>query len=290
MNTKNLSMIVIGSSICGAVCAAIILSLFDNQNSLVPKDQSAVTTRIDFLQTQLDEERQQREQLQEFIAQNINRPAATLTSPASLPAVTVNAVLDDGGQNFTITADQGLVPEVANALSATPPQSQLEIRKQRLISSGFAEEEANWIFEKESEVSLESLNDQYQARRQALLNQTEGGANNQTTADRLRTKLGDQVYERYLEANGWPTSVAVGSVMPNSPGQNAGLQAGDSIVAYNGERVFSVRELNNLTVQGDPGESILIEVERDGNPVQLTIPRGPIGVTANRRNFSRARR
>jgi len=49
-------------------------------------------------------------------------------------------------------------------------------------------------------------------------------------------------------------------------------------VRYAGERVFNVRDLNNLTVQGTAGESVLIEVERNGSPLQLTIPRGPVGI------------
>jgi len=89
-------------------------------------------------------------------------------------------------------------------------------------------------------------------------------------------------YERYLKANNRSTNVSVGSILGSSPGENAGLQTGDRIVRYAGERVFNVRDLNNLTVQGTAGESVLIEVERNGSPLQLTIPRGPVGINANR--------
>ena len=40
-----------------------------------------------------------------------------------------------------------------------------------------------------------------------------------------------------------------------------------------------MQELNSLTLEGTPGESIAVEVRRDGQTVQLVIPRGPLGIT-----------
>jgi S1-C subfamily serine protease len=54
---------------------------------------------------------------------------------------------------------------------------------------------------------------------------------------------------------------------------------GDRIARYNGERVFSISDLRRLTMQGNPGEDVVIEVERDGVLMQLTLPAGPIGIT-----------
>jgi hypothetical protein len=42
--------------------------------------------------------------------------------------------------------------------------------------------------------------------------------------------------------------------------------------------VFDVRELNDLTLQGTPGQPVTLEVQRDQQTVQLVIPRGPIGI------------
>jgi len=82
-----------------------------------------------------------------------------------------------------------------------------------------------------------------------------------------------------------PTSVGVASVLQNSPGASAGLRAGDRITSYGGERVFNIRDLNGLTVVGNEGESVLIEAHRNGETVQITIPRGPIGITGGRGRF-----
>jgi S1-C subfamily serine protease len=67
-------------------------------------------------------------------------------------------------------------------------------------------------------------------------------------------------------------------VLPGSPGEKAGLRAGDEVVSYAGQRVFNVGELNSLTFEGTPGESVVVDVVRDGQQLQLVVPRGPIGI------------
>ncbi|MDH3339232.1 MAG: PDZ domain-containing protein, partial [Gammaproteobacteria bacterium] len=78
------------------------------------------------------------------------------------------------------------------------------------------------------------------------------------------------------------TSVMVGSVIESSPGQRAGLQAGDLIIRYDGTRVFSTWELNQQTMQGEPGQSVVVDIVRDGMTMQVVLPRGPIGVSTGR--------
>jgi S1-C subfamily serine protease len=43
--------------------------------------------------------------------------------------------------------------------------------------------------------------------------------------------------------------------------------------------VFSISDLRSLTMQGSPGESVVVEIVRDGMLMQLTLPAGPIGIT-----------
>ena len=71
----------------------------------------------------------------------------------------------------------------------------------------------------------------------------------------------------------------VRDVLASSPAERAGLKPGDEIMAYNGRRIFDMRELNALTLEGTPGESVVIDVRRDGQNLQLVMPRGPLGVT-----------
>jgi len=98
----------------------------------------------------------------------------------------------------------------------------------------------------------------------------------------LRAELGDTEYEQYLAANGRPTAVRITSVIESSPGQVAGLQSGDQITGYGGLRVFNTMELTRQTMQGELGGSVVVDIVRDGAPMQIVLPRGPIGVTTGR--------
>ena len=100
----------------------------------------------------------------------------------------------------------------------------------------------------------------------------------------MRSEMGDDAYARYLEVQGQPTAVSVTQVLGGSPGSRAGMQAGDQLMRYTGERVFSMSDLRNQTMQGKPGEEVVIEIERDGMRMQLTVPRGPIGITGTGAN------
>lgn len=163
-----------------------------------------------------------------------------------------------------------------------------ERRVGRMVEGGFSEDEARRILEKESEAAFKSLQATWDAQRKGdpvnLLD-----ASNSPQAI-LRSDIGDDAYARYLESQGQPTAIRITQVMSGSPGSSIGLQAGDELVTYNGQRVFDVMDLRNQTMQGEPGEDVVIEVDRDGMRLQLTVPRGPIGFTgsgANVRGISR---
>ena len=97
----------------------------------------------------------------------------------------------------------------------------------------------------------------------------------------LRADIGDADYEKYLQANDRPTSVNISSVMAASPAERAGLQPGDQIVSYDGERVFSTSELMQHTMASGDGD-VVVDVLRNGAPMQIVLPRGPIGVEIGR--------
>lgn len=134
---------------------------------------------------------------------------------------------------------------------------------------------------RESELRMDALQAQFDARRSGEpFNFFETRMHPDLA---LRDEIGDVEYEQYLEANSRPTSVTIGSVLESSPGQRAGLQSGDEIVRYDGQRVFSTQELNQQTMLGEAGESVVVDVMRDGVLMQVVLPRGPIGVTTGRR-------
>jgi len=151
-----------------------------------------------------------------------------------------------------------------------------EERAKHLVEAGFDEATADWILTREAEARMEELRLRYEARRNsewAPFRQTD-----QLRTD-LRQNLGDAGYEQYLTANGQSLHVSVGSVLDSSPAQSAGLRPGDQIVNYGGTRVYNMYELTQEIMQGPPDERVVVDVLRDGAPMQVVLPRGPIGIT-----------
>jgi len=160
-----------------------------------------------------------------------------------------------------------------------------EGRRTALINAGFAPDRADWIIRRESGLQMHAMQARFDAMRSgepmnpfnASLNPDSG----------LRAEMGDIEYEQYLAANGRLTAVHVGSVIESSPGQVAGIRPGDQITRYDGQRVFNTMDLTLQATQGVPGDSVVVEIVRDGVPMQIVLPRGPIGVSTGR--FSRRR-
>jgi len=158
-----------------------------------------------------------------------------------------------------------------------------ERRVSRMVEGGFSEDEARQILQQESEAQYKAMEAAWEAQRNGET--LDRFAPTNSTQSILRSEIGDDAYARYLEVQGQPTAVSVTQVLSGSPGTRAGMQAGDQVVRYNGERVFSMSDLRNQTMQGEPGEEVVIEIDRDGMRMQLTVPRGPIGITGNGANI-----
>jgi hypothetical protein len=151
-------------------------------------------------------------------------------------------------------------------------QRNRERRLDRLVQAGFSHDRAEAIDRRVQELQVQDQQARFDAQRN---NQQYRGMDIEAT---LRKELGDADYEKYLTGTGRPTSVRVMEVLASSPAEKAGLRPGDQIVSYAGQRVFDNGDLNTLTRQGAQGESVTIEVQRDGQTVQLSVPRGMLGL------------
>lgn len=158
----------------------------------------------------------------------------------------------------------------------------LEGRMELLIEAGFLPSQASMIVQRESELQMESIKARYEAEKSG--DSSEYWRNRTSSSETLRQELGDADYERYLTANGRSTNVSVSSVIESSPAQSAGLQAGDEIVRYAGERVFSMTDLTRETMNGTAGQNVVVDIMRNGNPMQIVMPRGPVGISGGRRS------
>lgn len=65
--------------------------------------------------------------------------------------------------------------------------------------------------------------------------------------------------------------VRVESVEEDSPAAKAGLQTGDIMVEFDGERVRSVRQFSRLVSETPPGRQVTAAVARDGKRISLNV-------------------
>ena len=178
-----------------------------------------------------------------------------------------------GAAEPTAAEDPPVTPEQVRRRFSQDP----EARRQRLVDNGFTIVEADRILQRESELRMETLQARYEAQRSGE------PFDFRDSASTLRDELGDDAYARYLTANGRPASVTIASVYESSPAMSAGLRPGDQITRYDGQRVFSMNDIADLTLDGAAGEVITVDILRDGIAMQLSIPRGPLGVSGGRR-------
>ena len=71
----------------------------------------------------------------------------------------------------------------------------------------------------------------------------------------------------------------VQSVTPGGAAANAGIQAGDRIVAVDGVPVRSFEQLRGAISAFTPGQTVTIEVERDGSKVSLQVTLGTLSAS-----------
>lgn len=258
------------------------------------EQQAPIERRLSELETALALERYERQVLAEELAAlqvtladspqgSVTADTAASRGPGERLAVLLES--DQGDNPLTERIRQRIADGFAGAGGFD--EAQLEQRRiDRFVAAGLSPERAQWVLQREDELEMDVLQARYEA--------TQSGASAEEIASfnltqMMREELGDTDYEKYLEGLGRPTSVNVREVLTSSPAQSAGLQPGDEIVAYDGQRVFDMNELTNLTYEGNSGEMVAIDVIRDGQPVQLYVERGPIGVSGGGRSIRRRR-
>ncbi len=224
-------------------------------------------SRIAALEAALGQERQARQLLQEEVLVLTD----ALDQLRGSPRIENTGVVNAGAQSGSGVAQAQRV-ESRRRGGRTP-----EERQARLEEAGFSPAEASRILRRESEIQMEALQARYEAQRSGEPVDFRGFSGT------MREELGDENFGRYLEANGRPTSVTISTVYESSPALTAGLRPGDEIRYYDGQRVFSMDEIVELTMSGAAGENVIVDISRDGVPMQISLPRGPLGVTGGRR-------
>lgn len=171
--------------------------------------------------------------------------------------------------------------DIRSRMRGVDEQTRERMLEQNLIDSGFTRAEIETVERLVAEAAMEQIALDDRARREGWLNTPqyfEEANALADTGDVVRDYLGDDGFDRYLYSVGTPNRVAVGSVIETSPAEQAGLRPGDVILSYGGQRVFQTGELIEMRSAGNSGEPVSLVIVRDGQRMQLTIPRGPMGV------------
>ena len=163
--------------------------------------------------------------------------------------------------------------------------TEVSVRRQQIEafrSAGFSQTEAEYYQRLQEEHALARLYLRDQATREGWLRDERfAKAMAELPGNRasLRESMDDATFSRYLYAMGQPNHIRVTSVIEGSPAETAGLVNGDVILRYDGERLYSGRALREASRGGSAGQTVSLEIVRDGSRMQMFMPRGPLGVS-----------
>jgi hypothetical protein len=174
--------------------------------------------------------------------------------------------------------------EPARSAAARPPGggTRGEVTEASFVAAGFGEEDAAYYRRRIDEAAMARLYLRDQAQREGWLNSEryrQELANLPDVESQLRSEMDDDTFARYLYATGQPNTVSIRRVLAGSAAEAAGIRPGDVLVRYDGERLYDTRTVRRATRTGQAGESVGVEVLRNGRRIQLALPRGPIGVS-----------
>ena len=157
-------------------------------------------------------------------------------------------------------------------------EAQAKARRTRFQAAGFDEEEEQELTRRMDEVAMDRLYLRDRARREGWRRTPEYRQEARALRNEVRNEIGDETYDRLLYAREDDNRVLIERVLESSPAQEIGLQPGDVILGYDGMRVFSNRDIRTARRNGAAGDPVPLRIERNGELLELEIPRGPLGV------------
>lgn len=149
------------------------------------------------------------------------------------------------------------------------------------IDAGFSYDKAVELDERYADLELRGLYLRDQALREGWISEprfAEERSKLSAEEEAISAELGEDAYDRYLYATGQSNRVNVTSVIRKSPAESSGIEGGDVIYRYAGDRIYDSFDLRNATSDGEVGESVAVEVLRDDAILELYVPRGPLGI------------
>ena len=172
---------------------------------------------------------------------------------------------------------------LTTASTVDTPVSSLSpaVTTDNLVKAGLDRELAADIVRRRNEIDMKLLELRDRAAREAYLGTERYTEELEALREQnipLRDEIGEDYYDSYLYASGRTNRVRVASVMIGSPAEMAGMLDGDMVLSYDNRRMFNWNELQEATSLGERGEYVNVSVLRNGQLVNLWMPRGPLGV------------
>jgi hypothetical protein len=240
-----------------------------------------VAQRVRELETRLARETAAREQAEEALAQLGDSLAAPRDEHAAPPPP---------GQPAAQVAPAAATPAPAAAVQEVPAPEPTEVDyskselERALIAGGLDAYKAADLKRRSDTLALAEVYLRDQATREGWIDtprfQEELASLHEQEVS-FRNELGDEGYDKYLFALGQTNRVRVDDVMTDSPASQAGLENGDQILRYGDTRIFAPGDLVAQTQQGEPGEMVQLLIIRQGHPMTVEVPRGPLGLRIN---------
>lgn len=169
---------------------------------------------------------------------------------------------------------QSIVATVESQGQAIAKQKEDE----RFLAAGFSMQRVEWIRTRVKELQVER---EHLARQGGIKDPRMAAAYLIDKDLDLQNEIGEEEYDRYRKAQGRSVGVVIGQVLPTSGALNAGLQPGDEIVSYDRHRVYNQSMMDSLiNAEGSRG-SVVIDVLRQGQKIQLLASSGPLGIVSD---------
>ena len=144
----------------------------------------------------------------------------------------------------------------------------MEASQARMLKDFFEQQELQQLYLRDQSIREAWDRDKRREAFQALADETSA----------FLEQLDDDDYDAYLYASGQPNRVEISSVLNNAQAGAAGIEAGDHVLRYDNQRIYSGFELRQATSSGNIGDTVAVEIERDGNILEFYLERGPLGV------------
>lgn len=201
---------------------------------------------------------------------------------ARLEGVAAQLAVLGAGSGERATAPTSVGHAAASAAAGTTAaDSGVSAMERALVAAGIDAATAADIKRRGDEVAMQEMYLRDKAAREQWLDSprfAEEMAALEAQRTSIREEIGDDAYDRYLFAQGQGNRVRIDDVLSESPAAQAGLQTGDMILRYGDTRIFSPDELVAATRGGTAGEAIQLDVIRNGERVEVDVPRGPLGL------------